>query len=151
MFYKYSEQESAMSNGGVITNKLCGTDCIVIRYADVLLLYVEALNKLGRTSEAYTYVDIVRARSNMNDLATAHPEIGNDMTAFHDQLKHERLVELANEMVRIEDLKRWGDYGPNSAENDPNFETFIVGRSELAPIPQIEIDLNENLRQNPGY
>lgn len=151
MFYKYSEQESAMSNGGVITNKLCGTDCIVIRYADLLLLYAEALNQLGRTSEAYTYVDIVRARSNMNDLASAHAEIGSDMTAFHDQLKHERLVELANEMVRIEDLKRWGDYGPNSAINDPNFETFIVGRSELAPIPQSEIDLNENLIQNPGY
>ena len=151
MFYKYSDQDAVNANGGQIDDQLTGTDFIIIRYADVLLLYAEALNQLDRTNEAYTYVDMVRARANMNDLATAHPEIGNDKAAFHEQLKHERLVELAGELVRIEDLKRWGDYGPNSAENDPNFDTFTVGKNEVGPIPQEEIDLNSNLKQNPNY
>jgi tetratricopeptide (TPR) repeat protein len=146
MFYKYSDQESVNANGGEIDPQVCGTDFIIIRYADVLLLYAEALNQNNKTGEAYTYVNMVRDRSNMNPLTP-----GLSMTDFHNQLKHERLVELAGELVRFEDLKRWGDYGPNSAVNDPNFETFTVNRNELAPIPQEEIDINDNLIQNPGY
>jgi starch-binding outer membrane protein, SusD/RagB family len=146
MFYKYSDQNSVNANGGNVTPQVCGTDFIIIRYADVLLLYAEALNQNDKTGEAYTYVNMVRDRSNMNPLTP-----GLSSLDFLAQLKHERVVELAGELVRIEDLKRWGDYGPNSAVNDPNFETFTVGRSELAPIPQSEIDLNNNLTQNPGY
>jgi tetratricopeptide (TPR) repeat protein len=146
MFYKYSDQESVNAHGGEVDPQMTGTDFIIIRYADVLLLYAEALNQNDKTGEAYNYVNLVRARSNMNPLTP-----GLSKSDFNEQLKHERLVELAGELVRFEDLKRWGDYGPKSAVNDPNFETFKVGRSELAPIPQEEIDLNSNLIQNPGY
>jgi hypothetical protein len=146
MFFKYSDQVAVNSNGGTVAPQLCKTDFIIIRYADVLLLYAEALNQNGKTGEAYTYVNMVRDRSNMNPLT---PGLG--IFDFSTQIKHERVTELAGELVRFEDLKRWGDYGPNSKVNDPNFETFIVGRSELAPIPQSEIDLNSNLIQNPGY
>ena len=112
----------------------------------MLLLYAEALNQNDKTGDAYTYVDMVRARANMNPLI-----LGLNQADFHEQLKHERLVELAGELIRLDDLKRWGDYGPNSAVNDPNFETFTVGKNELGPIPQEELDLNDNLIQNPGY
>ena len=146
-FYKYSEQETVNTlGGGVIKPGLAGTDFIVLRYADILLLFAEALNKNQKTSEAYTYVNMVRARSNMNDLT---PGLGVD--EFHTQLKHERLVELFGEQVRLDDMKRWGDYNANSAVNDPDFSTFVTGKSERAPIPQIELDLNNNLRQNPGW
>ncbi|HYH56852.1 MAG TPA: RagB/SusD family nutrient uptake outer membrane protein, partial [Anseongella sp.] len=37
----------------------------MIRFADILLMYAEALNELGRTAEAYPYVDRVRARADM--------------------------------------------------------------------------------------
>ena len=128
-----------------------GTDFILIRYADVLLLYAETLNENGKTNEAYQYVDMVRERSNMNSLAEAHPEIGNDQELFLEQLKHERVVELSGELVRFFDLKRWGMFNSSNAVRDPNFETFKEGRSEFQPIAQSELDLNGNLIQNPGY
>ncbi len=150
-FQKYTEQEAVGNNDppnqAVPPNG--GTDFILIRYADVLLSYAEVLNELGRTSEAYAFVDEVRVRSNMEALADTQPGMGQ--SEFLAQLKHERLLELAGEAVRWFDLIRWGDYGPVSSSNDPNFDTFVVGKTELFPIPQAELDLNDQLVQNPGY
>ena len=150
-YYKYSEQAAVADNdngNNIINDVDGGTDHIVIRYADVLLSYAECLNETG-SGDPYPYVDIVRTRSNMEPLSDANPGLGQD--AFREQLKHERLLELAGEAVRFFDLKRWGDYGPSSADNDPNFETFSIGQDEVFPIPQEELDLNPNLSQNPGY
>ena len=145
-YFKYSEQEFI---DGFATEFDGGTDFILIRYADVLLLYAEALNEMGKTSEAYAYVDLVRQRANMEPLSTAQPGLSKDQ--FLEQLKHERVVELSGEVVRFFDLKRWGMYNASNAVRDPNFATFVNGRSEVQPIPQSELDLNSNLIQNPGY
>lgn len=147
-FYKYSEQAEAEANDGILGDQMGGTNFIVIRYADVLLMYAEALNENGSTGNAYTYVDEVRERSNMTPLSSAMP--GLDKSAFLVQLMHERLVELSGELVRFDDLKRWGLYNTSNT-NDPNFETFTEGKNEVAPIPQEELDLNPNLIQNPNY
>jgi hypothetical protein len=146
-YFKYSEQE--FIEDGEATEFDGGTDFIIIRFADVLLLYAEALNENGKTTEAYQYVDMVRERSNMEQLSVTRP--GLDKTAFLEQLKHERVVELSGELVRFFDLKRWGMYNSGNAVRDPNFSTFQDGRSELQPIPQQELDLNSNLIQNDGY
>ena len=158
-YYKYSESEFIGNREATLRDG--GIDYIVIRYADILLLYAETLNQLGKTQEAYPYVDQVRTRSNMRPLS----EIASDLSQadFHQQIKHERLTELAGEGVRWWDLKRWGDYGPTIANDftipalrttlprDPNFSSFTLGQDELWAIPQSELDLNENLVQNPGY
>jgi tetratricopeptide (TPR) repeat protein len=149
-YFKYSEQDFIVE-GGSTTEFDGGTDFILIRYADVLLLYAETLNENGKTNEAYPYVDRVRERSNMRPLAEAHPEIGNNQELFLEQLKHERVIELSGELVRFFDLKRWGMFNSSNAVRDPNFETFKEGRSEFQPLPQSELDLNSNLIQNPGY
>src|SRR5690606_41006133 len=47
----------------------------LMRYADVLLMYAEALNELGRTSEAYPYIQMVRDRANLPDLEAVRPNI----------------------------------------------------------------------------
>ena len=146
-YFKYSEQP--FIEGTRTTEFDGGTDFILIRYADVLLLYAETLNENGKTSEAYQYVDLVRERSNMHPLSDAQPDL--DQSAFLEQLKHERVVELSGEVIRFFDLKRWGMYNSSNAIRDPNFETFVNGRSEVQPIPQSELDLNDNLIQNPGY
>jgi hypothetical protein len=130
-YFKYSEQEFIED---IATEFDGGTDFIVIRYADILLLYAEALNENGRTQDAYQYVDMVRERSNMLPLSTAQPGLGK--AAFLEQLKHERVLELSGEVIRFFDLKRWGMYNSGNAVNDPNFETFVDGRSEVQPIPQ---------------
>lgn len=149
-FFKYSEQGRAEGSGKCAVDWTDGgTDFIVIRYADVLLLLAEVLNENGKTSEAYQYVDMVRERAGMPPLSSAKPGLSKE--AFFEQIKHERYVEMFSEYVRFYDIKRWGMYGPQLADYDPDFETFTVGQDEYAPIPQDELDKNENLRQNPGY
>jgi hypothetical protein len=120
-----------------------------VRYADVLLLYAEALNAQGQTAAAYLYVDMVRERAGLAPLSTARP--GLDQSDFLNQLKHERITELTGEGHRWEDLTRWGDLGTNLATRDPGFANFKTGRDELYPIPQFDLDANPNLKQNPGY
>lgn len=128
----------------------------LIRYADILLRYAEVLNELGMTADAYQYVDMVRARANMAPLAEAYPEIGNDADAFLERLKMERVLELSGESVRWEDLKRWGDLETQEsvdeiAERDPDFNNFEIGKNIRLPIPQVEVENNPNLEQNPQY
>ncbi len=121
----------------------------LIRYADVLLMYAESLNGLGRTTEAYDYVDRVRVRAGLLSLKKAKP--GLNQTQFLEQLKHERITELAGEGWRFADLQRWGDLGSALASKDSDFTNFVVGKHEYYPIPQSDIDLNPNLTQNPKY
>ena len=149
--YKYSEQDAVATNDPsnfVVDEADGGTDFIVIRYADVLLLYSEVLNQLG-TGDKYEHVDMVRERANMVPLSISKP--GLNQQDFLTQIKHERIVELMGEGVRHYDLIRWGDFNKNSEVNDPNFKTFTSGQDEVWPIPQVELDLNLFLVQNPGY
>lgn len=125
-----------------------------MRYADVLLLYAEALNNLGQTTAAYAHVDRVRLRSGMARLSVVRP--GMTQAQFQQQLEHERITELTGESVRWNDLARWG-YFDDAAKlallkaRDPEFNNFVLGRNKFMPIPQSEIDINPNLVQNPGY
>lgn len=120
----------------------------VIRYADILLLYAEALNETDATAQAYTYIDIVRARSNMFALSIVMP--GLTKAEMREQIKHERVVELAGESQRFLDLARWEMLDTALKANDPEFEYFIKGKSELLPIPTRETELNDII-QNPGW
>ncbi len=120
-----------------------------IRYADVLLMYAEVLNATGSTAQAYQYVDRVRERVGLAPLSEVMPNL--DQEAFLEQLKHERLLELAGEGHRWNDLARWGDLGTGLADRDPAFANFVEGRHELLPIPQRDIDANPNLDQNPNW
>lgn len=121
----------------------------MIRYADVLLMYVEALNGLNRTAEAYQYVDRVRQRVGMAPLTVIRP--GMSQAQFLNQIRHERIVELSGEGWRWADLTRWGDLSPALQARDPESRNFVVGKHEWYPIPQGDIDLNANLTQNPNY
>ncbi|HEY6978141.1 MAG TPA: RagB/SusD family nutrient uptake outer membrane protein [Chitinophagaceae bacterium] len=129
-----------------------GINYRVLRYADILLMYAEVLNELGRTAEAYPYIQQVRSRANLPDLATVKP---NMMQAqMRDQLAHERALEFAIEAQRINDIIRWGWlYTPAKlAElkaHDPDFNTWMPG-NEYLPIPQQELDVNKNLLPNPA-
>ncbi len=117
-----------------------------IRYADVLLMYAECLNEIGNTSDAYQYVNRVRSRAGLAALPT-----GMSKAAFLTQLKHERLLELTGEGHRFNDLKRWGELGPSLSSKDPAFNNFQIGKHELLPIPQRDLDINPNMSQNPNW
>jgi starch-binding outer membrane protein, SusD/RagB family len=140
------ELDDATMNGEVFHS---GNNYRYIRYADVLLLYAEALNAQGQTAAAYPFVDRVRARAGLATLTMAHP--GLNQQGFLTQLKHERITELSGEGHRWEDLARWGDLGTGLAYRDPGFANFHANRDEFMPIPQFDLDANPNLKQNPHY
>ncbi len=138
----YVNENNGVENSGI--------NYRILRYADVLLLYAEALNEVGSTSLAYTYIQQVRDRANLPDLSTAMPNMNQD--AMRDQISHERALELAIESQRIHDLIRWGwFYNPDKlAElqaHDGDFLTYREGH-EYLPIPQEEIDANPNIKKN---
>jgi starch-binding outer membrane protein, SusD/RagB family len=126
----------------------------VIRFADVLLLYAECLNELGQTPGAYPYVDRVRQRVGLAPLSLVKPGMGK--AQFLEQLKHERVCELAGESTRWNDLVRWGYLDDAAkvaelAQHDSDFNKFEVGKHKFLPIPQSELDLNPNLVQNDNW
>ncbi len=117
----------------------------ILRFADVLLMKAEALNELGQTELAEDYLNMVRNRAGLDDIENL------SQADFRNAVLHERRIELAFEGQRWFDLIRVndGEYGLNFLRS--------IGRNNasqkhlLFPIPQIELDRNPNLVQNPGY
>lgn len=137
-----------LQSDSVVTQKADGDiNYGAIRYAEVLLWEAEALAELGRVNEAQAPLEAVRARARAmsNDPEKILPPITTtDQQEMIDAIRHERRVELGYEMHRFFDLVRWGIA-------DQVLEGFQVGKHEVFPIPQTEIDLNPSLTQNPGY
>jgi hypothetical protein len=107
----------------------------VIRYADVLLMAAEAHYKNGNTSYAQQLVNQVRVRAGIPGVSV------NSI----DVIYKERRFELSGEGHRFFDLVRTGQAAQF-------IDGFQVGKHELFPIPQVEIDLaGGNWSQNPGY
>ncbi len=135
-----------------------GINIRVVRLADVYLMYAEVLNELGRTGDAYDYINLVRSRVGLPDLenSTVFTGIGNNQDLMREQIKHERMLELASENTRWFDLERWGMLENQTDINylisrDAEFENFEIGTHNRFPIPYREIPLVQGLEQNPGY
>ena len=128
------------------TNHLAsGQDNIILRYADVLLMKAEAENELnGPTAAAYNAINKVRQRATM-------PSLPSNLTKdqFRTAMQNERRHELCFESSRWFDLIQWGMAA--SKINAIPSRKFVQGKHERFPVPQIEIDRNRNLTQNPGY
>jgi tetratricopeptide (TPR) repeat protein len=133
----------------------------ILRYADVLLLNAEAiLQSNGSTAEAIGLINQVRARARAMAPAGTSPAdrstAESNRTTIMDWIMTERLVELAGEGQRWFDLRRWhlqgvitlnnAFFSSNTAAN-MNFQIKHL----YFPIPNSEIDVNPNMRQNPGY
>lgn len=140
-----------------------GIDVILMRYADVLLMYAEAMVELGKVDgTVYAAVNAVRARAGVAPVA-AQPT-----SSLREVIRTERRVELAFEGLRMFDIRRWriaDRVMPTSAVRGIDYldagqlRTILVpasarsfaARNYLWPIPQSEIDINPRLTQNPGY
>lgn len=147
-----------------VNNDKSTVNWYVLRYADVLLLYAEALNewKGGPTTDAYAAVNAVRKRGFGNTGNYSLPE-GMDQAAFRKAVQKERAFELAFEGHRRLDLVRWGIYTEtihntyNELKNWWNSANYVVydytekGKHELMPIPQREMDLCTQFNQNPKW
>jgi hypothetical protein len=133
------------------TNDVSGVysqDFILIRYADVLLMYAEAQNEaVGPDASVYEAVNKLRARVGMPNF----PD-GLSQAEMREEIRHERNVELAVEGIHYNDLIRWRiaeTVIPSIPEIEARF--FDPAKHYLWPIPQTAIDANPSITQNPGY
>ncbi len=122
---------------------------VVLRLAEVLLMYAEAQNEISGPGEAvYDAVNSIRYRVQMPAL----PQ-GLSKEKMRERIRHERRVELAFEGLRYFDLKRWNIAGEvlNNV-TDGLLPYKWEDKFYHWPIPQEEIDKNHGtLEQNPDY
>jgi len=122
---------------------------IVTRYADVLLMYAEALNEMGApNSDAYAAINLVRARARKGVVETEIPDLKSLTQAqFREAVLQERGWELSFEGHRRWDLLRTGKY----VDAMKAIGITADAKHLLYPIPLPEIDVNPALVQNTGY
>lgn len=126
---------------------------IVIRYAGVLLIYAEAMNEAdGPTQAVYNAINKIRQRV---DMPKVEPGLSQD--EMRQVIHHERRIELAMEGLYYADIIRWGIAlevmnGPvhDASGNVYEYRTFAP-KDTLWAIPNLAIDRNPNLKQNPGW
>jgi hypothetical protein len=145
----------------------------IIRYAEVLLSYLEAKMEAGQTIDVALLdatVNRVRGRQSVN-----MPKITvTEANTLRPLLRNERRVELALEGIRLWDLLRWkiadqvlkGDFYGHpfpgiktaikkksaTAPNDPYSRWYVTSKAfrkgidEYWPVPQAEVNINPNLK-----
>jgi len=143
-FRKYWDQST-------ITNPTKSNQNVpVIRFAEVLLIYAEALNEEnhGPTPEAYNAINQVIRRAYGKPVNIPDPTVdlaALDYSSFKEAVYLQRRKELMLEFQRWFDLVRTGRMIT---------ETHKVGKSNasernyLLPVPQHDIDLNPALLPN---
>ncbi len=146
-----------------------GLNLILIRYADVLLMYAEAKNELNQMDENVwnSTIKALRERAGFTDASALNFDASLSSADLREIIRRERRVELALEGLRVFDIRRWeiaenvlsgnphgARYGDPSIDNGYirlDVRSFNPERDYLWAVPQSQKDLNPNLGQNPGY
>ncbi|HUH32340.1 MAG TPA: RagB/SusD family nutrient uptake outer membrane protein [Daejeonella sp.] len=134
---KYLPKPNDANNG---INDQAGNDYIFLRYADVLLMKAEAIQRGGTDATGQSAALLV------NNLRTVRGA-STPVTVDDKMLLAERGRELYWEGWRRNDMIRFGVFhepvDQRETKSDPSRSLF--------PIPQRAVDTNPNLSQNPGY
>ncbi|UNY99803.1 RagB/SusD family nutrient uptake outer membrane protein [Zhouia spongiae] len=119
----------------VWNNSYIGLNVVLMRYADVLLMYAESLNETGNTAEAVNIINNIRdIHGNMPAVsATTQAEV-------RTQIMHERTMELTLESTRFFDLRRWGKL--DEAMQAAGRTGFSADKHSYFPVPLTEIQAN---------
>lgn len=123
-------------------NTSLGTEYLVlIRLGELYLNRAEACIQQNKLSAAVADINLIRARAGLAPIAE------NDH--LMEQLMQERKWELQVEQdFRWTDLKRWGKLGEIAGALKPN---DWKPTAAVLPLPQVELNNNPTLTQNPGY
>ena len=172
--YKISEEKTSPTgyylkknyDRTAINSISSGMNLMIIRWADVLLMYAEAKNEVGEMNETVWNETIgkIRRRAGFSDVNALNLPT-DDQAALRDIIRRERRCELAVEGLRIFDIRRWRiaekvlvgrPHGDKFANNNTEYieleeRRFDPERDYLWPVPQSEKDINPNLGQNPKY
>ena len=157
-----------------------GYDYPIIRYAEVLLNYAEAVyerdNKIDNTDLDIS-LNLVRCRVNKDMPKLSNELVSTNGLSMQTEIRRERTVELFNEGFRIDDLKRWKiaetempqdilgikKTGTDYAKENLSYSTDLNGciivetgrkweeKNYLYPLPADQLQLNPNLGQNFGW
>jgi starch-binding outer membrane protein, SusD/RagB family len=152
-----------------ISDDQAGYDIPLLRYADLLLVYAEALIENNQVPEGMAQLNRVRARPSVN----MPPLTATDQNDARKKLRHERRIELNMEGQRLYDLMRWtADDGVSGSYLEQIFGEGLNGVPILMrlgddvtlkdqvlnfpkdlhfPIPQEELDRNKACVQNEGW
>lgn len=164
-FFYYLHRKFVGEGNSELLNRGYGPiDLPLIRYADVLLMWAEALNEQGDVAGAIAKVNEVRTRAGMPALQQTNAALGTyvvnqaDMT---ERVRNERRVEFPNEGIDYFDEMRWKSLQSTvfKAGNGiqqvwgQNTVVYTWGGDYLYawPIPQAERERNPSLTQNPGW
>jgi len=141
-FWKLADLNSTVFSGGAKSFPY-------MRYAEILLIYAEALNEsTGNPSlQAYNAINEVRSRAGFTS-----PLSGLSQQEFRNAVLRERRIELNFEGHRWFDLVR-RERLIIAVTNESSFarNPTIDNKHLLFPIPQREMDINQALEQNPGH
>ena len=139
----------------------------LIRYAEVLLNYAEALNESGASREqVLNAIQPIRDRAGMTALLTDRTDL-QTKEQIRNFLRKERTVELAFEEHRAWDVRRWNVatkalarpvYGMDVTEQNGSIvytrkvtqQRVFTERMYLYPIPETEV-WKTNIENNPGW
>ncbi|QCX40545.1 RagB/SusD family nutrient uptake outer membrane protein [Aureibaculum algae] len=120
-------------------------DWVVLRYADVLLLYAEAIlggDDSTTDSRAIDAFNKVRLRAGLEEVANLTKQ----------QLLDERRVEFVYENQRLYDLIRFGEADDVLTKFSQQNSLFYTNEKKYLPFPQREMDNLPNFyKQNSGY
>ena len=144
-FIKYKNISSTGVKG--VHDNWVDTDLPVYRLADVYLMYAEAVVRGGggSMSTALGYVNDIRTRAKASSISTLNL----------DFILDERSRELSWEMTRRTDLIRYGKFTSASYlwpwKGGVKDGKGVQEYRNLFPIPNNDLAVNPNLKQNPGY
>lgn len=140
--WKYRDPSAGVADGG--------NNWIVLRYADILLMYAEALNKITYGNPlAFNALNEVRNRAGLSSLSAQ--ELPNQ-TSFDLAVENERKIELSYEGHRWFDLVRRNRFlEVMNNEYDHPLNAVVIEAYNLYPIPLSVINTNSRITQNPGY
>ncbi len=100
-FLKFFDEKDLPASG------LCTMNLILLRYAEVLLTYAEAKIELGQIDQSvYDAINLVRSRTTVK-MPNVTSVTAPNQAAMRTQIRRERNVELAQEGLRIFDIRRW--------------------------------------------
>jgi len=144
------------ANPGIPNRSSGGYDYIVLRYADILLCWAEALNEQHDPAQAVQKVNEVRARAGVAGLP-----LGISEADLREEIREEKRRELIGEGQIFFDELRWKTwrettfYPGNGIKQVWGVSTspYVWPGDHLYiwPIPQVERERNTALTQNPGW
>ncbi|MEL5892183.1 RagB/SusD family nutrient uptake outer membrane protein [Bacteroides sp. GD17] len=126
-----------------------GSNIIVLRYADVLLMLAECYAEKNDMPKANEYLNLIKERAGIDKVAIS------DATLMKDEIALERRKELVNEGHRWFDLVRTGKavavMNAYFARTPGYNGISITEQNYVQPIPQAQIDTDSATKQNEGY